>query len=565
MTSTSILQTPNGPVLTPKGDHSQSMVLLSPSRTIGESLTTLATSTAQQLEEVWDEVGYNPEERASQISDLLIKFRNLCDEKISEEQGVAETFRQEIAHAKDEYQSTAKALKTIVDPQLMREENGQTLTDQLATLESALEGLRQAAADARQDLEKCRSFLIESHDALGLEMDPRWADVESDLTFEKREQFHCKVAEMKDEVDSRTSAVIRLLQDCQQLMHAVRLDAQNGSEFDRQIAGSLVRSKDGSFMLSSKFKSETCTGIGASILEDLSNRVAALNAEKQTRQAKIQEMGMDISLLWERLRIPEEEQKAFTQSVQGLSLDTIKKGEEEIARLHALKNQMMGKLISDARETIAAFWDETNTTRAQQQSFAPYFVEDETLFDDDLLDKHDDYIASLEARLEQMKPILRLIDRREEILAERTEYEELQKDSDRLKQRGAALTKQLMREEKMAKRIKRELPKLTSTLSEKLELWNQEHGEHFQVHGKVYLDVMAQQDEDWNQYKENEAKAKLKKKQEERSQTENRFGGHSNGFKSSAALKKRPPHATKPSKPLRDAKSKENAAISRIR
>ena len=558
--STSILQTPNGPVLTPKGDRSQSMVLLSPSRTIGESLTTLASSTAQQLEGVWDEVGYNPEERASQLSDLLIKFRDLCDEKISEERGVAQTFRQEIANAKEEYQQTAQALKMIVDPQLLRDENAQTLTEQLATFEAALEGLRESAAIARDDLEKCRSFLIEAHAALGLDMDPKWKDVESDLTFEKRELFHTKVAEMKDEVNSRTSAVIVLIKKCKKLMNDLGYDYQSGSELDRQIAGSLVVSKDDTHMLASKFKTETCTGIGANILEELSSKEAELTSEKERREAKLRVMGNEICLLWEKLRVPIEDQTAFEESIQGLTLETIEKGEAELARVRALKGQMMNQLLDECRERIAQLWEETNSTPEQRSAFAPYFVNDSALFDDDLLEQHEEYTESLEARLEQMKPILRMIERREEILEERMEYEELQKDSDRLKQRGAALTKQLMKEEKMAKRIKRELPKLTAMLHSKLLTWKEEHGEQFLVHGKGYLEIMNQQDADWTQYKENEAQAKLKKKQMERAEVECRFG--QSGYK---ALPGKKGKSQRTLRPMGDAKNKENVASAKIR
>jgi protein regulator of cytokinesis 1 len=140
-----------------------------------------------------------------------------------------------------------------------------------------------------------------------------------------------------------------------------------------------------------------------------------------------------------------------------------------------------------------------------------------------LLDNHDAYAASLQARLEEMKPILRTIERREEILRERMEYEELQKDSERLKQRGAAMTKQLMKEEKMARRIKKELPKLTESLIEKLHEWKANHGESFVYHGDVYLSVMDVQEKKWQEYKAQEMHEKLVKRQQEKSCVDNVF------------------------------------------
>ena len=542
-----VMQTPSL-ILTPKGDQSQSMILLSPSRTIGESLTTLASFTAHQLEEIWDEVGYTPEERASQLSDLLVKFRDLCETKVAEERGVAETFRQTIADAKEEMKTTAKALKTLVDPELLRDNSLLTLTDELERLEMALEGIRRDATDAREDLKECRDQIIEAHEALGIkeELDAQWRDIESDLTVERREQFHRKRTEMKEELQTRTSAVIQLLRSCQNLMHELSIDTgEKGTDLDRQIGGSLVRSKDGSFIMTSKFKTDSCIGISSAAYEELMSRLEELNGEKRRRKTKLQDMGANIAMLWEKLRVPEEEQKAFTESVQGLGLDTIEKGQNELQRLLSLKADMIGKLVVEARESIVALWDETNATKEQRSSFEHFSVQNEDLFNDELLDKHEEYIRALQGRLEHMKPILKMIKHREDIIQERMEYEELQKDPNRLQQRGASMTKQLMKEEKMARRIK-SLPKLTRELEEKLKDWKETNYEDFQYHSEKYLDIMQRQEEEWQQYKENELQQKLKKKQEEQALVESRFG---------AGTKFRPPR-----KVLTSAQSRQNAS-----
>jgi protein regulator of cytokinesis 1 len=529
---------PVHPILTPRETPrgSQGLVLLSPSRTITESLNSLASSTANQLEKIWDEVGYTPQERASQLSDLLIKFRDQCESKISEEQGVAETFRQTIADAKQEIATLSNSLKALVDPKLLRSQEQQqqdgygdsmTLTDELANLEATLEGLRADAEVAKNDLQKGLDYLIESHHALGRKLDDTWMDIDSDLTAERRAKFHDKVEEMKHEVTTRTTAVIQLLQDCQHLMNDLGINSQgeDASDLDRRIAGSLVRSKDSSYMLTSKFESDNCTGISSKALEALSSRASELSNEKRRRKSTLQEMGTQIAMLWEQLRIPQEEQREFTESVKGLGMDTIYKGQAELKRLKSLKSGMLGKLVAEARDRIAELWEETNATEKHKSSFAAMGVRDEDMFDDDLLDQHDEYIKILEDRLEKMKPINRIIERREDILRERVEYEDLQKDSDRLKQRGAAMAKQLMEEEKMARRIKKELPKLTALLNEKLVEWKETHQEDFQFHGQIYSETMVRQDEEWLEYKQNELQLKLRKKQDDQVLEENKYPG----------------------------------------
>lgn len=519
------------PVLTPRETPrgtSMGFVLLSPSRTITESLSTLASSTAQQLEGIWNEVGYTQQERASQLSDLLENFRNVCEKKISEEQGVAETFRQTIRDNKEEIENISNALQRKLDPHFLRNNDGKmTLNDELANLDCLLEELRIDSEDAKNDLSQCREYLIESHNALGRNLDDCWGDIETDLTAIRREEFHTKVEEMKQEIATRTAAVIQLLRDCQHLMNDIGINAQadDASNLDRRISGSIVRSKDSSFMMVSKFETMTCTGISANALKALTSRASELSNEKNRRKDLLQEMGGEISALWEQLRIPQEDQQEFTNSVKGLGTDTIEKGKNELKRLKSLKSQMLGKLINEARENIQELWNETNGTYDQRKSFESFNVQNEDLYNDELLDEHEKYIKILNDRLEKMRPINKIIERREDILRERMIYEELQKDSDRLKQRGAAMAKQLMEEERMARRIKKDLPKLTKLLHEKLEEWKESNAEDFHYCGKIYTKAMFRQDEEWTEYKKSEMKIKLKKKQDYQTLGENRHLG----------------------------------------
>jgi Ase1/PRC1/MAP65 family protein len=513
------------PMLSSTEPPSRLAVLLSPSRTISETLQSLATITGRQLEEIWDEVGYSPEERSTEINDLVQKFRELCDSKIAAEQHFAATYRQTISEAKEEVRQLSNALKVDVDPQLLSDgAPTQTLIDEHASLEFVLEGLRMAAMTATEDMQHCLTFLIESHNSLGVPIDPKWHDIESDLTMRRREQFHQKMDEMRDELSTRTSAVIQLVRDCQQLIDDLRMDVQKeGSDLDRRIVGSLVKTDSGTYTMVSPKRSETCVGINASALDELTQRLAQLHAEKRRRKGMLQVMGAEIAVLWEKLHIHEDEQMAFTMSVQGLSLETIAKGENELKRLQALKSKMLGNLIHEARETIKQLWELTSVKVEERRKFAPFYVRDDSSMNDDLLEKHEVYIQTLQTRMEQMKPILRLIERREVIVRERVQYDELQKDPERLTQRGAALTKQLMAEERMAIRIKRDLPKLTEKLTETLNEWKNEHQEDFQYNGEVYTEIMARQEDEWRNYKADEAHRKLKKKQDEMNYVENRF------------------------------------------
>ena len=65
-------------------------------------------------------------------------------------------------------------------------------------------------------------------------------------------------------------------------------------------------------------------------------------------------------MLWEKLKVEDDVQKMFTDSVQGLGMDTLMKGEVEVKRLHELKREKLGELIKEARGTIKQLWEEVS-------------------------------------------------------------------------------------------------------------------------------------------------------------------------------------------------------------
>jgi len=478
---------------------------------MSDGIVSLLKCTVSQLEEIWETIGYPQEEKHRQLDDLNSMVRDLCHDKVREEESVATEFKNGILDSRQEMIATSKALHIDIDSKLL-EESGQSLTDELSTLEAALEGLRSAASAAKADLRDCRDKLLAMHQALGTELAPTWHDIESDLTGKRREQYHRQNAEMQEVVVTRRSAVSQLLVDCQHLIRDLAIDTDS-SKLDRQIMGSLISEEGSSVELKSDLPSESCTGISSAALKDLTNRVSDLNGEKRRRKQRLGQLGAEIAMLWEKLRVPPEEQRAFTSSVQGLGMDTLMKGEAEVKRLNALKSKMLGDLIVEARETITALWDETNANQEQRNSFKAIEVDDPKYFTDELLAVHDEQIQILQKRLDQMRPLLKIIEKREGIVKERQDYEDIQKDSDRLKQRGSALTKQLMIEEKMSRRIKKDLPKYTGMLVKKCNEWKAETGEPFMYKNEDYLEVMERQEEEWILYKSKEAQIKLQRKQ----------------------------------------------------
>jgi protein regulator of cytokinesis 1 len=491
-------------------DNSQ--FLLNPSQTINVSLTALATSTTNELGRVWDELGLSPEDRADQLTDLVSSFEQLCTGKIESEKMVASNYRQTIAEYKEEIRSTTSALKMDLDESLLRDESELTLQDEIMTLEMKLEDLRSVADVSRNELIRYKNDLMDCHKALGLTIEDKWLDITSDITRDRILEFRDKVDEVDASVQYRTSAIVQFLQGCQELIVILKCDMEE-NPLDNKIMNSLVKGENDIFTITSIFESDTCTGISDTALDNLKQRLSDLHSTKKDRKRELNRMGDEIGQLWEKLHIPKEDQKRFAESINGLGMDTMRKGENELARLRQLKSDMMGKLVYEARERIQSLWDDTFTPQSQRDKFESMNVQNEDDFNEDLLTQHEEYIAALEKKQERVQQLVELIGKRESILAERVQLEAFQKDPNRLQQRGSSLTQQLNREEQMTKRIKKGLPVYTNRLQKRLEEWANQNNEDFAYNGEVYFDVMKRQDEEWTKYKDDQMKMKLEKKQ----------------------------------------------------
>jgi protein regulator of cytokinesis 1 len=196
--------------------------------------------------------------------------------------------------------------------------------------------------------------------------------------------------------------------------------------------------------------------------------------------------------LWDRLGVEEHEQKAFLMANRGCGLRTINEFEEELGRLTELKRQNLHLFVEDARCRLQELWDSLYYSEEEMLDFTPAFSD---VYSDALLEAHEAEIARLGALREQRAPTLELIDRHRNLIQERDALAASSQDASRLMTRGNKGEKRdpgkLLREEKMRKRIAKELPKVEVELRKALEKWEDEYGRPFLVHGERYLDELT--------------------------------------------------------------------------
>lgn len=233
-------------------------------------------------------------------------------------------------------------------------------------------------------------------------------------------------------------------------------------------------------------------GLHESDLSNLVGRREKLLDEKKGRERKLKELRNAVETLWERFGVDDGDRKAFLASNRGCGLRTINEFEEELGRLKELKRQNLHLFVEDARCRIQELWDSLYFSEEEMLDFTPAFSD---VYSDALLEAHEAEITRLETLKEQRAPTLELIERHRTLLSERESLAVSSQDASRLMARGNKGERRdpgkLLREEKMRKRIAKELPKVEADLRKELEHWEDEFGRPFLVHGERYLDELA--------------------------------------------------------------------------
>ena len=232
-------------------------------------------------------------------------------------------------------------------------------------------------------------------------------------------------------------------------------------------------------------------GLHMEDLAELKAKKERLIEEKRSRERRIAQLRATIEELWERLSVDSNEQKHFLASNRGCGLRTINEFEDELSRLNELKRQNLHIFVEEARIKLQELWDALYFSEEEMLEFTPAFSD---VCSDALLSAHEAEISRLESLKEQRLPILSKIDRHRELIKERTELQQSSQDASRLMGRGQKGEKRdpgkLLREEKMRKRIAKELPKVEADLKATLEAYEGEWGRPFLVHGERYLDEL---------------------------------------------------------------------------
>uniref|UniRef100_A0A3Q3IV50 Protein regulator of cytokinesis 1a n=2 Tax=Monopterus albus TaxID=43700 RepID=A0A3Q3IV50_MONAL len=229
--------------------------------------------------------------------------------------------------------------------------------------------------------------------------------------------------------------------------------------------------------------------------------LSQLQERKTEKEVRCSAFRTKIQELWDRLQIPQEEREALSEHMVKSKKKNIEALQAEVQRLEVLKMQSMKSIIEAIRAEIAVLWEKCFCSQEQRQAFVPYHDDD---FTEELLSLHEAEVRTLKNCYEDHKELFEGVTKWQETWSLYLELDKKANDPSRFNNRGG----NLLKEEKQRTDLQKSLPKLEKILKAQIDVWEQEHGKKFLVHGQNFLEYVQQQ---WDHHHTEKEREKLER------------------------------------------------------
>merc|ERR1719228_2766500 len=305
-----------------------------------------------------------------------------------------------------------------------------------------------------------------------ISMDPFYISSDVVPTTAQLEQLKHHIRRMEDEKFTREELFIELKESVVKLYE--ELEEEPVSDFEREIA---CEDAD-RFILSS-----ANLGLVKDVLKSLQTQVK--NNQKQHM------MYVDkIESLYERLKMDMTEKFKFLSLHQGHGRSVLDDMKIEVDRLEEIKKANIEQFIINLRDELHGIWDDCYYSPDQRNDFEPLHSVD---FTEDLLEKHEEEVASMKLNYEQHKELFTRVAQRQEVWSKFMELERKAKDPSRLMN---ARGNSLLLEERERNKVNKALPRIEQELQALIYQWEQDQGKEFKVGGVSFAAFIEQQKED---------------------------------------------------------------------
>ncbi|KAL4310942.1 hypothetical protein GQ457_01G006630 [Hibiscus cannabinus] len=452
---------------------------------------TTCGSLLQKLQEIWDEVGENDEERDKMLLQIEQECLDVYKRKVEQAAKSRAQLLQALSDAKLELSTLVSALgdKSFVD---IPEKASGTIKEQLAAIAPALEQLWKQKeervkefSDVQSQIQKiCGEIAGNASEQTGAP-----AVDESDLSLKKLGEYQVKLQELQKEKSDRLHKVLEFVSTVHDLCAVL------GMDFFSTVTEVHPSLDDTTGVQSKSISNDT--------LSRLAKTVSALNEDKKQRLHKLQELATQLIDLWNLMDTPEEERRLFNHvtcnisapvdevTVSGaLALDLIEQAEIEVERLDQLKASRMKEIAFkkqvELEEIFSRVHIEIDPEAAREKIMA--LIDSGNVEPTELLADMDNQIAKAKEEAHSRKEILDRVEKWMSTCEEESWLEDYNRDENRYNSsRGAHLN--LKRAEK-ARILVNKIPGMVDTLVAKTRAWEEARGITFTYDGVPLLAML---------------------------------------------------------------------------
>lgn len=335
----------------------------------------------------------------------------------------------------------------------------------------------QGGGDIRASMEKVADRKLGAADAVHcFDVLPAANEETPDLTKAQIDRVRAMVAVSREQVGHRRSFLNKWVKDTYKRLEFMALmpsdtgnppeDATVDVKLDTIVVEKQPCSLDTTF----------------ATIQRVCRREKQLNEIEDRRLQQMQLGAEIIQDLWAQLGTPEQEQSHFFRFKKGLSAFHLKAFSDERSRLEhqaKFKLQELYEEISERKENRKFCGPEGSSSGSQQRIETTQGLIDE--------------LRRVQAIAKEMRPLLKKIKDREDILDNLRDVEE---EAKKWGIKRFSMPHVLKHEEKVRGRVKKYLPLLQKELKEGLVKWLNDHGRPLLYKGKSYLETVLAYDEE---------------------------------------------------------------------
>lgn len=256
-------------------------------------------------------------------------------------------------------------------------------------------------------------------------------------------------------------------------------------------------------------------GLNDNHLNYVSKFADVLEKIREAKQVKLDYYLRTCNELWTKLGEREEYMTNFLNANSSLTDISLMNFKMELNRLYVRRSEFIENFIADSRMEIEELWNKMYISESQRKTFKyfDYDINDDDLDKESVLNEHEEELFKLKKEFGMKENILNMYEQVNELVRDQNFLRDSSKDSSRLLSKNSC--KILLHEEKIRKRIIRNMPKLLENLKAEVIKYNNEQlncgNKPFTLNGEDFFEkLLVIESEQSNHGKNRNSRNKLR-------------------------------------------------------